>query len=152
MNGNLSTTIWGPSLWRVLHSFSFAIQNSTPENIKQRNEFIAFVESLKTMLPCEECRLHFVDYLENNSPRHASNLALWTFNFHNEVNKRLGKPQFSFEDVSQVYQGADAHCDMHCATKHLKSNEKVDMGVLLFLILVLCVSTALVFLFKQQSK
>ena len=88
MKGNLSTTVWGPSMWRVLHSLSFSISE---ENEKDRKKFLDFLESLRTLLPCEDCRLHFSQYLEEHNPQKAENLAVWTFDFHNAVNERLGK-------------------------------------------------------------
>lgn len=149
MKGNLSTTVWGPSMWRVLHSLSFSISE---ENEKDRKKFLDFLESLRTLLPCEDCRLHFSQYLEEHNPQKAENLAVWTFDFHNAVNERLGKPQFSFEDVSKLYESSNAHCDMKCSGSKKTRQETMDFGMLTLLIVILCVSTSLVFLLRTHSK
>jgi hypothetical protein len=150
---NLSTTIWGPSMWRVLHSLSFSISDNSRE--KDRKKFIEFLQSLRTLLPCEDCRLHFAEYLDEHNPQKAENLAVWTFDFHNAVNQRLGKPQFSFEDVSKVYESSNSHCDMKCASasgSRKSRQETMDFGMLALLIVILCVSTSLVFLMKRHTK
>jgi len=147
---NLSTTIWGPSMWRVLHSLSFSISDSSRE--KDRKNFIEFLQSLRTLLPCADCRLHFAEYLDEHNPTKADNLAVWTFDFHNAVNERLGKPQFSFEDVSKVYESSNAHCDMNCSGLRKTRQETMDFGMLALLIVILCVSTSLVFLMRTKTK
>ena len=148
MKLNLNTTVWGPSLWRVLHSLSFSIEDG---NKNDRKNFLDVLESLQTLLPCEDCRQHFCAYMKENNPNDAEDLAVWTFNFHNEVNTRLGKPQYAFNDVSKLYM--DNHCDMKCASSRdkLKQNgEKMDYGMLILLILVLCISTSFVVLMRSR--
>ena len=149
MKLNLSSTVWGPSLWRVLHSLSFSIEDG---NKNDRKNFLDFLESLRSLLPCEDCRQHFCLYMKENSPNDASDLAVWTFEFHNAVNKRLGKPQYVFSDVSKLYM--DNHCDIKCASssslKLHQSGEKMDYGMLILLILVLCISTSFVVLMRAR--
>jgi hypothetical protein len=143
MQLQINPTVWGPSLWRVLHSLAFSI-SQTPDPQKTR-QFLELVDSLRNLLPCEECRLHFDDYVNENNPKKASDLAYWTFELHNSVNKRLGKPQFSFDDVSKLY--LNDQCTMNCSTP--KSDEKNDTFLVFILFFVLLVSVILVYCFKK---
>ena len=158
---NLNTSIWGPSLWRVLHSFAFSLNYEQDKTVysKKRQELLNFIESLQYLLPCEECRLHFQEYIQTHTPTKAENLAYWTFDLHNSVNERIGKPHYSFEDVSKVYE--DSHCTIQCNSKsfldtkkivNTKRKEVMDYGMLLLLIIILCFSTSLLFIFKNKIK
>jgi hypothetical protein len=153
MKLNLNTTVWGPSLWRVLHSLSFSIEDG---NKNDRKNFLDVLESLRSLLPCEDCRQHFCAYMKENNPNEAADLAVWTFDFHNAVNTRLGKPQYGFNDVSKLYM--ENHCDMKCASSRsassrdkLKHNgEKMDYGMLILLILLMCISTSFVVVMRSR--
>jgi hypothetical protein len=141
----LSTTVWGPSLWRTLHSIAFSISYDH-DSFEKRKQFFDLIESLRTLLPCEECRLHFEAYVNENKPQKASDLAYWTFELHNSVNKRLGKPQYSFDDVSKLYLNKDAQCTMDCAMK-----KKDEDNTVLVLGLVLLFSLLVLFCFKTPK-
>jgi hypothetical protein len=160
---NLNTSIWGPSLWRVLHSFAFSLNYEKDQSVysKKKQELLHFIESLQLLLPCEECRLHFQEYIQLHNPKKAQNLAYWTFDLHNSVNQRIGKPQFSYEDVSKMYE--DSHCSIQCKSNSLldsvtkkvtntKRKDVMDYGMLILLIIILCFSTSLLFIFKNKIK
>ena len=55
------------------------------------------------LLPCEKCRKH---YIENRkvlkiNVSSKDKLSRWLVDFHNEVNKMLGKTEWKYEDVSK---------------------------------------------------
>ena len=49
------TTVWGPSLWRMMHCLAW---NSDP------NDSFAFCELLRKVLPCPHCRASYDHYCE----------------------------------------------------------------------------------------
>ena len=54
------TTVWGPSMWHFLHTFSFNFPvKPTKEDKKHYKDFIV---SLQHVLPCKHCRIN----LKNN--------------------------------------------------------------------------------------
>jgi FAD-linked sulfhydryl oxidase len=57
-------------------------------------------------LPCAECRGHATAYLAEHPPSLGSSEALqsWVWTFHNAVNRRLGKPHFSFARYRALYE------------------------------------------------
>jgi hypothetical protein len=56
-----------------------------------------FVEGYKEIIPCLSCREHFEQVLVDNPVPEADNLFEWSVDVHNIVNRRLGKPEVSYE-------------------------------------------------------
>ena len=78
-----------------------------PENPSADKQFHTrnFLNSLHAALPCLECEGHCNNYIIDNPPpvHNAKALQKWAYNFHEAVNKRLGKPSFSWEDCQKRY-------------------------------------------------
>ena len=94
---------WGPSLWNTLHTISFYYpDNPTRE---QRMSAWNFFSSLDNLLPCPQCCEHCKQYLQENPPlvHNKDILSRWVINFHNAVNRRLGKPEWTYEQAKQKY-------------------------------------------------
>jgi hypothetical protein len=51
------------------------------------------------IIPCLSCRQHFEQVLVENPVPEAGDFFAWSVDVHNIVNKRLGKPEFSYEDA-----------------------------------------------------
>jgi hypothetical protein len=88
--GGESPAEWGPRVWRFLHII--AAHNDLPE---LREAFKVVVRRMT----CPACRIHTSDYLMEHPLKEPTDRYVWEF--HNEVNKRLGKPIFPFEDLSR---------------------------------------------------
>ena len=58
---------------------------------------VDFVEGYKEIIPCLSCREHFEQVLVENPVPEADDLFKWSIDVHNIVNKRLGKPEVSYE-------------------------------------------------------
>lgn len=107
-----SSAVWGPRIWSTIHTFAFAYERDDPSAI-QRRAFYDFLTSVSTLLPCDECKRHMIDYMAASkmtspSSSHLSNrksVIDWTIKFHNDVNARLQKPQIGVDQVSQMYEG-----------------------------------------------
>lgn len=100
----LSPEVAGPNWWFFIH---IAPRNIT--NIKQAKIYKFFIcKVLKTLFPCEVCRCHIIsnirklpsidDYLLNKKM-----LQLWSFMFHNEVNKMLKKPVMITDKAYEIW-------------------------------------------------
>jgi len=88
---NIPPTKWGPPFWMTLHIACLGCQDS--------KVLVDFVESYKKIIPCLSCRLHFEEVLVENPVPEADDLFKWSVDVHNIVNRRLGKPEFSYEDA-----------------------------------------------------
>lgn len=113
----MGTTEWGPAAWKFLHTATFAYGNA--EGIvtdEDKHAARSLFESLRFMLPCKNCCSHYCDALEKRPLsehvlRSKDSLSRWFVEIHNDVNERLGKPIFKYEDAKQLYESL-AGCDV----------------------------------------
>lgn len=99
-------SVWGPFFWHTIHIVALGYpKHPTYTDKKSAKEFY---ESLAFLLPCSVCREHYKEHLQKNplTPFLDSRMDLmkWTVEIHNQVNKMLGKPQWSMEEVISYYE------------------------------------------------
>jgi hypothetical protein len=80
---------WGPHFWMTLHIACLGCQDA--------KVLADFVEGYKEIIPCLSCREHFEQVLVDNPVPETDDLFKWSVDVHNIVNKRLGKPEVSYE-------------------------------------------------------
>lgn len=80
---------WGPHFWMTLHIACLGCQDG--------KVLTDFVEAYKEIIPCLSCREHFEQVLVENPVPEADDLFKWSVDVHNIVNRRLGKPEVSYE-------------------------------------------------------
>lgn len=101
--------VFGPPLWFTIHN-SAAHYPIEPSRIVQER-IIEFIKSIPYLVVCDECFYHARAYIANFSydqlraiTRTRQSYFFWTVDFHNFVNKRLGKPQMSYTDAYDMYR------------------------------------------------
>lgn len=94
---------WGRQGWAWLHNLAINYRY-TPTQEDARAAFRQ-VWDFATQLPCPECRLHATQYVRAHPPNLADTYAFqhWVWEFHNAVNRRLKKPEVSYEDYQELY-------------------------------------------------
>jgi len=82
---NAETTVWGPMLWKVLHTLAEFNTDSTL--------WTDLIQRLSIDIPCIICRTHFTTYINSNPIITFDTVSLinWFFTLHNAVNQRTGK-------------------------------------------------------------
>lgn len=92
--------IWGPLLWKFLHSFGSKCGKTT--RILKRDEEIQahwILVNLEKVIPCKECVAHYVIFKHKNPiPATSSEYAKWLWDLHDSVNIKLEKdpsPEFN---------------------------------------------------------
>lgn len=90
----------GPRLWAALHRRALAVPPGTSDN--------AWLAGFREILPCGDCRQHWDGMVAATPPPAAPDLFAWTVARHNEVNRRLGKPEMALEAALQRWSGAGA--------------------------------------------
>ena len=95
---------WGPRAWAVLHTFAAAWKDNP--TAADRRAMYAFLTSFGPALPCPKCGAHFQECVRRDvsspeSPVLASRqtLSQWLVDVHNEVNRRLGKPEYHGDGI-----------------------------------------------------
>ncbi len=99
-------TVWGPFFWHTIHIVALGYpKNPSYADKKSAKEFY---ESLAFLLPCSICKEHYKSHLQKYpiTPYLDSraDLMKWTIQVHNDVNKMLGKPEWSMEEVIAYYE------------------------------------------------
>ena len=82
----LSKKYWGPILWKTLYIIAYTY------SVESINEINIFYETILKLLPCEECRIHSLEWIKNNpiDTTNKDTLLIWVNNLENSINKKLG--------------------------------------------------------------
>jgi len=103
-------SVWGPFFWHTMHIVALGYsKNPTYTDKKCAKEFY---ESLAFLLPCSICREHYKEYLQEKPIStfldSRTDLIKWTVQIQNKVNKMLGKPEWTLEEVLSYYEKVGA--------------------------------------------
>jgi predicted nucleic-acid-binding Zn-ribbon protein len=81
------------------------IQNENDKifNIRAKS----FLNNFWKYIPCPKCRNDAKGYLSKNSIFSTSDAFSYTFDFHNNVNKKLNKPILTKDKYQQLYNSID---------------------------------------------
>jgi len=102
----MDPNIWGPHAWQFLHSITLSYPENPSE--KDRENHIQFFNILKDILPCEKCRIHYAQNLQTypieNHLENKESLFRWLVDIHNRVNIDNGKKEYSYDEVTKLYE------------------------------------------------
>lgn len=109
---------WGPFAWRILHSLAERVTRIVfplYEN-DERRAWIELLKSTGNMLPCEECRSHYKEWLLAHPVTSIQTMPYsqlrewirtWIWTLHEDVNTRLGKTGIPYSDLSSTYSSTN---------------------------------------------
>lgn len=92
--------------------------SDTPEKV---NYFNGWIRHQIVNLSCEDCVRHSTQYIQMSPPEKADDPFIWTWEFHNAVNRRLGKPEMPYATARDLYLGGKIRtCTKGCGgpTQH----------------------------------
>lgn len=106
MVNNIDPNLWGKHFWATAHYITISYPDNPSSEDKKNVK--SFFELLGKLLPCENCRIHYMNNLKNtpitdNILNSKYKLIEWLVNLHNEVNKRTGKKIISVNDAINIY-------------------------------------------------
>ena len=106
---------FGPGMWYTIHITALKLGEDL---------FLDWIRIILNSIQCLRCRTHALEYLEENNPVkymgiHNENGELigmfqWSWKFHNDVNLRLSKKVYDFNEVYRMYSSESALCSNHC--------------------------------------
>jgi len=84
----------GPELWAELHRWALAADPATARH---------WLDRLAARVPCGDCRRHWLADVAASPPPtgNCDELFAWTVERHNQVNRRLGKPEMPLTEATQ---------------------------------------------------
>tara|TARA_Y100000992_G_C21230675_1_gene475323 strand:- start:628 stop:1086 length:459 start_codon:yes stop_codon:yes gene_type:complete len=97
--------VWGPCIWKTLHVLTIKIKDDS--FVEQHTKLIDIIIDICSHLPCPICSTHAQGMMKKmnlKSVNTKEKLIKILFLMHNEVNKRLKKPQYSYENVIPHYE------------------------------------------------
>uniref|UniRef100_A0A6C0J7D8 thiol oxidase n=1 Tax=viral metagenome TaxID=1070528 RepID=A0A6C0J7D8_9ZZZZ len=99
----IESTIWGPSLWYLIHTLSYTYDKN------HKIHYQDFFNYLKIIIPCPVCREHYQSYITKTPIilDDKNDIINWCFIFHNAVNKRLDNKSISIETCNTLYKKVD---------------------------------------------
>ena len=98
----MSKKIWGNSVWYLFHTLAYKIKSSDASDLKI---LFGHISSISKNLPCPECSEDSNSFLSrvnvNSITSSRENMITFLFEFHNHVNKKIGKPTYLLEDLKK---------------------------------------------------
>jgi len=98
---------WAIPCWFFFHGMAEKISKSFYEN--EYNKVFDLIVLICKNLPCPYCRNHATVYFSNKTSKDVNTknkLKMFLFEFHNDVNKRIGHHVFD-EDILKKFEGID---------------------------------------------
>lgn len=115
------TSVWGPSMWHVLHTISFNYPVK-PSN-EQKQHYRDFIISLQHILPCGKCRENFKTNLKQlpllrKHMKNRETFSKYVYNLHELINKMLNKKSgLTYSEVRERYEHFRARCSANVEFK-----------------------------------
>ena len=107
-NNNGKIKAWGPYIWYMLHGLAEKVKLSSYDTV--RSELLEHIYNICLNLPCPSCSTHSREYLQKidfKKLQTKDDLRLMLLDFHNNVNIRLNKPSFSYQQLNDKYKTAN---------------------------------------------
>ena len=107
-HSNVSPQVWGRPLWFSFHFGALNYPDDADDEKKQM--MINFILGIPLIIPCDVCKNHAYDYIQSrknnlyNIVQNSHTLFRFFWEFHNDVNKRNGKPTMTLEAVYNLYR------------------------------------------------
>jgi hypothetical protein len=102
------TMLWGEPTWFFFHAIAEKVKPEAFSSIRQELLNICF--TICNNLPCPNCAAHATQYMKSvnfSAIQTKEQFKMLFFNFHNEVNKRKGYPQFPLAELGPKYSNAN---------------------------------------------
>jgi hypothetical protein len=142
---NIDPKIWGPDFWKTFHLSTIGYpENPTEAHIFSYNRFY---KSFMEVLPCEKCSQSAIELISTSNLEEGlksrKNLIIWGYNFHDLVNKKLGKESPSFEDFKNKISQNSTISSRGAFFQNIFSFDKIALFI------IICI--ALFFIFKNYT-
>ena len=116
----------GPGYWASFH------RKARYADTKDKKEEVlrSIVQDIDKF-PCNNCRTHAIKYLKDNPISETLNnnnkysLFFWTVNFHNSVNKRLGKEIVEQSRAILMWSDEEVCFEKKCGDSYVSNEDEI---------------------------
>ena len=102
----MDISIWGPSLWELMHSIAYNYGLTTMTDLKKKN-YVIFFNTVGYLIPCSHCKEHYLYYIRKHPIEKVVNsydkICNWVNDLHNSVSSKLNKKTYSLEESRNRY-------------------------------------------------
>ncbi|KZV99409.1 hypothetical protein EXIGLDRAFT_762703 [Exidia glandulosa HHB12029] len=93
----------GRATWRLMHTMTLRFPEEPTQD--ERTALNDYFYLMSKLYPCGDCASHFQKLLAEFPPQTSSRKAAsnWLCHVHNQVNERLGKPEFDCAYLGDTY-------------------------------------------------
>lgn len=92
---------WGPNQWLALHQMLRGYPRTDPSPAKQR-ALRQYVAAMADVMPCSICSDHWRKLAPTVKTGSRLEALKWSIDAHNTVNKRLGKPVYTYAQAVKL--------------------------------------------------
>ena len=107
---SVNSKYWGYSGWVFLNSIALVY------NPLQKEIYYNFFTSLKDILPCENCKIHYSTHLHllNNALENKNTLLEWLLNIRNKIYVEQNRKEKTLNDIFNEIFYKNNSSDMYC--------------------------------------
>lgn len=101
---NLDPEKWGKHSWFFLESIGLSFPDKPTQD--ELNSAIQFIKSLKDLLPCDKCRVHYNSFTARYPPEQITDGVIfrkYILSLHNNVRQITGGKMLEESDVMKYY-------------------------------------------------
>lgn len=114
---NFDIHILGQGMWVMIHTIALNITD------KDKKSFIIMMNILSENFICKTCIPHLKNFMEQHAFKNyeeEGGYFKWTWELHNDVNKRLNKPLITLDDAIKKYKNlVCSNCEKTTSTPYL---------------------------------
>ena len=103
----MSFVRWSSYLWNTMHFMTLQYEMAAQEKyatVESYESIVTIIENLHNLMDCNKCKKKYIEYLQNNSPRHfEGSLFVWTVQLHNIVNESLNREPWDIDKARKHY-------------------------------------------------
>lgn len=124
---------YGPGMWFMIHRMALIAGENTSCGECDRDFVVKSLYDLSENHPCLNCRRHMQKYLQSHDIYREPDLFKYTVDFHNDVNRRLGKIIIPLSEAELIYLGSDednGSCNSDCGSEPESGSEDLEKNKL----------------------
>lgn len=103
----MTKKLWGNACWYLFHTLAFRLNDKHKKEIPN---ILKHFSNLCSNLPCPTCASHATYLMKTLNKENVNNrdaLINMLLEFHNKVNKNIGKPLFTRKQHDEMYKNAN---------------------------------------------